>query len=210
MTEPKQVVIDSFPAELESEARVLHDYVLAGSDSLLRSVPDPLDRMKTDREFLRAAMCAAQPGFSKAQDHTSDQLQHPARGDSTVRVPDAPFNTENYDAELVSVLEKSRRTGWAIEHIDDCLFIGAYRGDFRGPAELIFRTWFEGCGAHRRFPFANLFLTSTRTPLALPVGCRQIPREEKFDLMFGRVVVFVAIDMNGFIRLCNSMQLPAR
>ena len=121
-----------------------------------------------------------------------------------VKIIESEAPLDDYDDDLAAVIDESRARGWALRHIDDCLFVAAYRDAFRAAGEYMFRTWFSECGGEDGFPLENLFATSMRTPLGLPIFCRSLPREAKFDLLFGRVAVYVALDMNGFIGLSNQ------
>lgn len=129
--------------------------------------------------------------------------------DLDVRVPNDPLPIKTYDDQLAGVIEESKDRGWAIAHVDDCLFIGAYRDKMRVPGQEVFRLWFEGCGGKPGFPRDNL-ISCMQVPLALPVFCRAIPKEHMFDILFGRVVVHIAINMDAFITLCRTNGLEAR
>jgi len=129
--------------------------------------------------------------------------------DVNVIVPNDPLTIKTYDDQLTEVIEKSKDRGWAIAHVDDCLFIGAYRDKMRLPGKEVFRLWFEGCGGKPGFPMDNL-ISCMQIPLALPVFCREIPKEFMFDILFGRVVVYLAINMDSFIDLCCENGLEAR
>jgi hypothetical protein len=129
--------------------------------------------------------------------------------DVDVRVPNDPVPLKSYDDHIVEVVEQSKERGWAIALVDDCFFIGAYRDKMRIPGKEIFRIWFEGCGGKPGFPRDNL-ISCMQVPLALPVFCRGIPKEHMFDILFGRVVVYLGINMDKFIDLCCANGLEAR
>jgi hypothetical protein len=129
--------------------------------------------------------------------------------DVNVMIPNDPLAIKSYDDHIAKVIEQSKERGWAIAHIDGCLFIGAYRDKMRVPGKEIFRLWFEECGGKPGFPIDNL-ISCMQVPLALPVFCRGIPKEHMFDILFGRVVVYLAINMDAFIDLCCANGLEAR
>ncbi|MHB8057274.1 MAG: hypothetical protein ACYDHC_05195 [Desulfuromonadaceae bacterium] len=129
--------------------------------------------------------------------------------DIEFRIPDDPLPLNTYDDCLTEAIESSKAKGWAIAHVDDCLFIGAYRDKARLLGKEIFRLWFEQCGGKEGFPITNL-ISCMQVPLALPVFSREIPREHMFDILFGRVVVYLGINMDAFIELCRANGLDAR
>jgi hypothetical protein len=126
-----------------------------------------------------------------------------------VFVPDEPLVLKSWDEALVAVLEDSRRSGWAIEVVDNCLFLGAYREQFRLVGPDLFRAWLGGEPEHKGYPSTNL-IQSMSDPLALPIFSRHLPAEHKFDILFGRAVVHVGLHVDAFIELCNESGLPAR
>lgn len=129
--------------------------------------------------------------------------------DREVVIPEEALSVNSYDDCLAVLLEDSRKRGWAIECINDCLFIGVYRNEKQKAGPIAFSSWFASCGGRPQFPQANLLECMT-IPLALPIFSRDIPRESMFDLLFGRTSVFFAIDLNVFAKLCNLAGLCVR
>lgn len=127
-----------------------------------------------------------------------------------IKTIESQAQPETYDGDLAELLERSTERNWAISVIDECLFLGVYRENFRLVGESIFRAWFEGSGGESGFPLENLLATSTFAPLGLPVLAKFLPREAKLDLMFARAVAYVAIDMNAFIALGRANGLNMR
>ncbi|MGM1052867.1 MAG: hypothetical protein ACQEXO_10765 [Pseudomonadota bacterium] len=114
-----------------------------------------------------------------------------------------------WDEILAKVIERTEERDWALDVIDRCLFVAAYRGKFRLFSDSIFDAWFDKCSGNSKFPKCNL-IGCMSSPLALPVLSRGIPKEFMFDILFGRVVVRLGLDLDEFINLCNSMGLKAR
>lgn len=129
--------------------------------------------------------------------------------DQTVLVPDDPIEVESYDSRLAALLEQAKVGGWAIEVVDECLFIGAYRHEPQRRGAGLFRAWFEHCSGNSAFPMCDL-LQCMAMPLALPLFSRDIPREQKFDLLYGRASVFLGLDVDAFIELSRARDLPVR
>jgi hypothetical protein len=120
-----------------------------------------------------------------------------------VIVRDVPVTMSSWESKLVELLEESNDRGWAIAHIENCLFVGVYRENMRLAGELIFRGWLEHCTEDSCSPIANLMDGIVR-PLALPHLLWALPREQKLDILFGRAVVWLGLDMNSFMSLCNE------
>src|SRR5262249_39542344 len=73
------------------------------------------------------------------------------------------YMLESYYDVLSSLFDKLKISEWAIQHLDDCLFIGLNRGAFRPPA--IFGHWLRGCQFDG--PVTNYVACMTQ-PLARP------------------------------------------
>lgn len=123
-------------------------------------------------------------------------------------VPDKEILLKTYDRELAEVLEASHGRGWAITVIDDCLFVGAYRGAMLRAAPVAFRAWLRGDNADEP-PYANLMQSMTN-PLALPVFDRAISEEQMFDLVAGRASAFVGLHLEEFARRARARGIGAR
>ncbi|WP_156821601.1 hypothetical protein [Halomonas smyrnensis] len=126
-----------------------------------------------------------------------------------VRISESDAEMDSWDEKLDDIIERSKERGWALDVIESCLFVAAYRNNFRFASDVIFNYWFEECAGNADFPKVN-FIDCMGIPLALPVLSRHIDKEAKFDVLFGRVVVRFGLDLDAFIELCNSMGLKAR
>ncbi len=126
-----------------------------------------------------------------------------------VRIPDKPIEISDYDARLRAVLDNSKEKGWAIDVIDDCLFIGAYRSGIKLPGLVAFRVWFDECSDGKRFPVVNL-MQCMEMPLALPVFNRALTEEQMFDLLFGRCKIYLGIQLNKLMGLITELDVSTR
>jgi len=120
-----------------------------------------------------------------------------------------PIAVDCYDERLGAIIEKALQKGWALDVIDDCLFIGAYSGKMQVAAEVIFSQWFQGCGGHEEDPLLNLQACMTN-PLALPIFTRVIPPASKFDVLFGRVTVLMALHIDAFISVSKESSIELK
>ncbi|KPK80434.1 MAG: hypothetical protein AMS25_09085 [Gemmatimonas sp. SM23_52] len=124
-----------------------------------------------------------------------------------IRIPENPVELDSYDDRLSELIERSDKDGWALDVIDECLFIGAYRSDARAWGHHAFQMWLGTCRARSDFPVANLLRCMT-TPLALPLSCRHIPVDHGFDVLFDRCRVFLAIHLEEFAKRAQALGLP--
>ena len=63
--------------------------------------------------------------------------------DIDITIAEEEVKVKGYDDRLSAVMDASRARGWALDVIEDCLFIAAYRGKSRRAAPVIFKGWFE-------------------------------------------------------------------
>ena len=126
-----------------------------------------------------------------------------------VHVPKEPLLMASYDQELAGLIESSRATGWAIKIIDGCLFAGAYRNHMQPLGRAALTAWFQHECKRSDFPLVNI-LDSMRSPLALPLFCRNLGKENIFDLIFGRCSLFLALNLDGYIELSRRSGIPLR
>lgn len=129
--------------------------------------------------------------------------------DEQIVVGRDPIETSFWDTHLAFALDDSKRSGWSIEHIEQCLYLGVYRGDMRLASKAIFSAWVEHTCSAKVFSVVNL-IDCMLNPLALPIYLRRIPRESMFDILFGRAIVWLAIDADAFAKLASYQGLPLR
>jgi hypothetical protein len=100
--------------------------------------------------------------------------------------------------------------GYAIDIIQDCLYIGCYKTDtFEVPGQLAFESWFLGMDGTADCPRTSL-INCMLDPLGLPVYNIPIPDELKFDLLFGRKHICLAIHIPNLLKICNREGIPLR
>jgi hypothetical protein len=126
-----------------------------------------------------------------------------------VHVPDETLQLENYDTELSALLERAHKMGWAIDVIDDALFVGAYAGSSGRLGRAAFRVWLEAEGWKPGYPATNI-LQSMYAPLGLPVFSRKLEVEQIFDLLFGRSFILLGLHLDRFIASARKTGLPMR
>jgi hypothetical protein len=125
----------------------------------------------------------------------------------TIGTPSAPLDI--YDDRLHHVISESHNRGWAIDVVDGCLYLAAYRGAMSQAASSIFDVWFEGSGAGSDSQAVD-FMTSLMHPLALPPFARMLPREQILDILFGRCRVMLGVHVPDFLELIRSSGVTVR
>ncbi|MGL4356942.1 MAG: hypothetical protein ACRCTP_24460 [Aeromonas popoffii] len=127
-----------------------------------------------------------------------------------MKIPEAFFPIETWDKQLTHTLNQSHDKGWAIDVIDNCLFLGVYTSEhMRIGGHIIFNHWFDQEGGTPECPRSRL-IDCMRTPLALPIFSRDIPDEYKFDVLFGRKHVCMGICIEKLLEECKSIGYSVR
>lgn len=127
-----------------------------------------------------------------------------------IKIPDEFIPVDDWDAELNQLIEASEEKGWALDVVEDCLFVACYsKGPMLHASNFAFNAWFDECGGDESSPRARM-LDSMQAPLALPIFSRQIPEEAKFDLLFGRKQICMGINLDALIKRCEKVGLHVR
>ena len=127
-----------------------------------------------------------------------------------VIIPEEYILTDSWDAELNDTIEKANTNGWAINIIDNCLFIGCYAEQhMRAGGHIIFNGWFEKCGGSNQCPRSRL-IDSMFIPLAMPLFLLHIPPESIFDFLFGRMQLCMGISVEKLMSECVNQGLSVK
>lgn len=127
-----------------------------------------------------------------------------------VKIHELPTLVENWYSSIIELSEKSESKGYAIDVIQDCLYIGCYKsGHFKIPGQIAFEAWFSGMGATTDCPRTSL-INCMMDPLGLTIYNLPIPDDLKFDLLFGRKHISLAIHIPRLMEICNSIGIPMR
>lgn len=150
-------------------------------------------------------------------DRMSHFTQIMSTGDSTdpdtgqkIHIPEEEVHIDTWDSEINDLIGASKERGWAIDTIDNCLFVGCYSKEPMIVAgHVAFNTWFDGCGGNNNSPRGRLF-DAMKIPLALPIMNRMIPVKSKIDLLFGRMQICMGINIDSLISECKDAGLKVR
>jgi hypothetical protein len=127
-----------------------------------------------------------------------------------VKIPKPFFPMETWDDQLTHTLKKAHDKGWAIDVIDNCLFLGVYASDhMRIGGHIIFNHWFDNAGGTPECPRSRL-IDCMLIPLALPIFSRDIPDDYKFDVLFGRKNVCMGICVEALLEECKRTGYSVR
>jgi hypothetical protein len=111
-------------------------------------------------------------------------------------IPEKSVYMPSWSDELNETLEISDSKGWALNVIDDCLFIASYSKDtMLGRGHGVFNMWFDEFEGAGNSPRVRL-LDSLTHPLALPLFNWNISEKHKFDILFGRKNVCIGLNVS--------------
>ncbi|WLG82939.1 hypothetical protein PSH97_17630 [Pseudomonas cucumis] len=127
-----------------------------------------------------------------------------------ISIPEEFIYIQNWDSELNSILEDSDSKGWALNVIDDCLFIASYSKDaMQGHGHGMFNMWFDQFEGTANCPRARL-IDSMSHPLAIPIFNLNISDEHKFDILFGRKNVCIGLNISALLKKLRKVGLKVR
>jgi len=121
-----------------------------------------------------------------------------AHGDRVV-LSEETIALASYADYLSDMINQSSGPGWAIGEVDQCLYLGAYRGQMREP--VAFERWMQGCGIDG--PIISL-ATSFRTTLSTPLFASPFINEHAVDIAMGRVLVLMCLAVEPFLKLVEA------
>ena len=135
--------------------------------------------------------------------------------DRDIVIPDEIFEEDDYDETLARLIEKCRINGAACDVVDDCLFLGVYDPSKypRYLSDFTNYLYFNLTGIKRdpfmyseefyenelflflekAYPIYDLRLSLT-IPLSKPLFLRLLPKEDIFNIIFGKVIILLYLD----------------
>jgi hypothetical protein len=148
-----------------------------------------------------------------------------------IRIPDRIIEQQSYDAELEALIEGARTNGEAVAVLEDCLWVGAY-----DPRQAVFPSLMFKDHLHHvllknqdcllpespsdvteellqeqvvPYPIANL-RQAIMTPTCRPLFLRELSRQTIIDLVLGHVLVYIYLDLDGFLARSRTRGLGGR
>jgi hypothetical protein len=120
-----------------------------------------------------------------------------------IHIPEPYIPIEDWDVELNELFEDAAEKGWAINVIDDCLFVGAYAKHMLPASPIAFLGWLDAFCGGEFIPVARL-TDSVGQPLALPLFAIPTSPERMMNLLFGRLHVCTGISIPGLVEACQK------
>jgi hypothetical protein len=146
--------------------------------------------------------------------HVSDviggkQSKNPDTG-QIINIRDEPIIVDDWFDRLQKLCEQTDDKSWAIDVIDDCLFLGCYsQPPIIYGGHLMFLAWFNGLGGNDQCPTGTA-IDSMKAALALPIFNWFIKDEHKFDFLFGRKHLCIGISIDKLLEQCKKEGIGVR
>lgn len=119
---------------------------------------------------------------------------------SPIKIYDRNFVPTFYNKNLIHLWETIfSGKNWAIDVIDDCLYLGAYRDAEKG--FLAFSTWMDGIDIKSKVVNINY---SFFDPLSRLFMSLNLPTELLFDIISGELIIIMCFDHQQFFNRANS------
>lgn len=119
-------------------------------------------------------------------------------------IPEAALPIEQWDDRLNKLFDEACERGWAVDVIDDCLFVGAYSAEhMRRAGHIAFVQWLDQFAGDEFSPTARL-IDSVTLPLALPIFAVPTTSERTMDVLFGRLHVCMGMSIPGLVEACEK------
>ncbi|WP_175649961.1 hypothetical protein [Pseudomonas sp. Marseille-P9899] len=127
-----------------------------------------------------------------------------------IYIPSEARIISNWDEELNSILEQTDTKNYALEVVDECLYLGAYANEaMLGAGHCAFNMWFDSLGGTYDCPRVRLIDCMTH-PLAPPIFSRLISDKHKFDILFGRKNICIGLNIPKFLEVLSRNGVNVR
>lgn len=174
-------------------------------------------------QFKQFALQGESPRTVKQFDRMARQMDRmqfvtEALSDKRTRDPDTskevhifePFvPIAEWDEELNAVCDEAMEKGWAINMVDNCLFLGAYSRQYFPLSSTMFWLWLREFSGGEQTPVARM-IDCVVEPLALPLPCLLVTPERIMDLLFGRLHVCMGISIPALVAECERNGITVR
>lgn len=148
-----------------------------------------------------------------------------------IRIPDRVIEQESYDAELEALVEGARINGENVAVVEDCLWVGAYDAGRAVFPSLMFKDHLHHVLLKRQdcllpespsdiseellrrqvvpYPITDL-RQAIITPTSRPLFLRELSCQTIIDLVLGRVLVYIYLDLDRFLARSQTRGLGGR
>lgn len=128
--------------------------------------------------------------------------------DKHVKILESKIPLRYYFDRVISLFDTLKTKNWVYNIIEGVVHIGIYKDNFAPIGrEVLAQAVTEVTG--QEYPVFS-YISQLRIPLREPLFYKPFGETILFDLMFGRVRYYVAIDFNALLEMFNNMGLSAR
>ena len=120
--------------------------------------------------------------------------------------PDFPY--EDYNLELLELIEKCNKEHHAYNVIDDCVLIGAYSHEHKFKGKFIIEAIISQLTG-KNYPVTNL-MKLISIPTVQPIFSKPFGVENTMNIIFDRIRVSLCIDFDKLIGIFNSYSAEAK
>jgi len=119
-----------------------------------------------------------------------------------VKISEDYYELEYFEDVVYNLLKQVNNKNWAIDIIEGCLFIGAYKGNF--PGQQAFKMWtkLEGFSG----PIID-FRSTFYAPIAVPPFLLPLGEKTIMDIIFGRKHLVLGLNFDPWLRLARLIGL---
>lgn len=123
-----------------------------------------------------------------------------------LEIPDPIFPTKHFEEYIIKLLSEVDTVGYSLGCIDNCLHIGVYSSSHPDP-KGIFKCLMESMNI--KYPIYS-FRTTLLNQVAFPPFILPMPEEQRFDLVFGRKLILLCLDLDEWMKLGKHFGLDLK
>lgn len=170
------------------------DELKSKADRLWSKYSNSKDAKQLSRMLKQMSTAYAEIGIMN-----SDKGKDPVSG-KNISISTPKLDTEYYDDKLhLLELQLHKRKRWAYDVVEGCLHIGLYRDQMRGMGPFIFDSLAKDI-EHKYIIDARLAFKA----LGTPIFCWPFSKELIMDIIMGRTLMLMMLDMDKFMKLLGD------
>ncbi|MCK4796444.1 MAG: hypothetical protein KAT05_03635 [Spirochaetes bacterium] len=122
-----------------------------------------------------------------------------------ILLPEKEFITDEYNEDVVNLIEKLQQNSWAINVIDDCLYIGVYTD--KTPSSIVFLSWMKSINVD--YPIFD-FMQSIFSPGIQPHCFQMIGEKNIIDLTLFKKNIKMCLNFDVWMEKSKDIGITAR
>ncbi|MGI5992134.1 MAG: hypothetical protein ACOX7Y_07630 [Methanosarcina sp.] len=119
-----------------------------------------------------------------------------------IKIPDPVFPTKHFKEHIIKLLNEVDTVNYSLDCIDSCLHICAYSSKY--PCPQVFELLMKGQG--NSYPICD-FRSILFQPVVIPPFMLPLPKEQIFDLIFGRKLILFCLNFDEWMKLGEEFEL---